>query len=377
MDSSEGRFMKKLQLNLQHSTSRVWIGHQLPDCLKQLQLPGRPLRAFLLVDGVLKQTAKAWWEKLEELGWSVEIRFVRASESLKSLRSLEPLYSWLIRKGADRHSVIFAIGGGTVGDAVGFLAGTYLRGLRWVSVPTTLLAQVDSGLGGKTAVNHHLGKNLIGIFHQPVAVFCDLDFLKTLSERELISGLGEIAKYGIALDRTLFRYLEKRSRKGVLELFAHPRAMEYLVWSCLKLKKAAVEKDELDQKGSRALLNFGHTLGHLFEAETGYGYFRHGEAVVWGMRGAVFLSMLRGRLQEEEGREIDQFLSRLTVPKLPGKNAFSARWRRLKLDKKSKDGVPRFVLLEKVGRAVSDQTVSQDEVRKTLNWLDRQKGGRG
>jgi 3-dehydroquinate synthase len=331
-------------------------------------------RAFLVIDLVLKHSASAWWEGLRAAGWQVEIRWVRATEALKSLSSLEPIYHWLIQKGADRQSVIFAIGGGTVGDAVGFVAGTYLRGVRWVSVPTTLLAQVDSGLGGKTAVNHSQGKNLIGVFHQPVAVLCDSEFLRTLPTREFISGWGEIIKYGIALDGSLFRFLATHSQRMVHEIFEDPGVAEYLVSTCLKLKKVAVEKDELDQNGVRAILNFGHTLGHVFEAETGYGYFRHGEAVIWGMRGAVRLSVLRGLLSEKKGIELDQFLSSFKIPPLPTGRSFSSRLRLLKNDKKSTSGVLKFVLLQGIGKSVVDQAISPEEIREALRWLSQKKG---
>ncbi len=368
--------MRKLRLNLQQTQSDVWIGYDLPEQLNRLRLQGKSRRAFLVVDRVLKQTASSWVSELQEAGWRVDVHFVRASESLKSYSSLEPIYSWLIEKGADRNSVIFAIGGGTVGDAVGFVAGTYLRGIRWVSVPTTLLAQVDSGLGGKTAMNHRLGKNLIGVFHQPVAVLCDVGFLKTLPKREFTSGLGEIVKYGIALDRALFKYIESRTREGVQELFADSQGLEYLVWTCLKLKKSAVEKDEFDRNGLRAVLNFGHTLGHLFEAETGYSYFRHGEAVIWGMRGAIYLSILLGLLPKAQGIEIDHVLRRFKLPGLAVQRTFSDRWNLLMHDKKARDGVLNFVLLEGVGQARADQPVGQKEIREVLGWLAQKKGAK-
>jgi 3-dehydroquinate synthase len=234
--------MRKLRLNLQQTQSDVWIGYDLPEQLNRLRLQGKSRRAFLVVDRVLKQTASSWVSELQEAGWRVDVHFVRASESLKSYSSLEPIYSWLIEKGADRNSVIFAIGGGTVGDAVGFVAGTYLRGIRWVSVPTTLLAQVDSGLGGKTAMNHRLGKNLIGVFHQPVAVLCDVGFLKTLPKREFTSGLGEIVKYGIALDRALFKYIESRTREGVQELFADSQGRAHADGTCPGLRGPSREQ---------------------------------------------------------------------------------------------------------------------------------------
>ncbi len=366
--------MKTFTLDLGHGKSQIWVGENLPMRLKKLNL-GPPTRAFMVADTRLKRSAQLWIEQLRKQGWSVEVRWVRASENLKSLMQLEPLYRWLIQKGADRHSVLFAMGGGTIGDAVGFLAGTYLRGIRWVSVPTTLLAQVDSGLGGKTAVNHPLGKNLIGVFHQPDAVLCDLGFLKSLPVRELISGLGEIIKYGIALDRKLYEFCVKKSSHGFLDLLSSPKSVESLILTCLKLKAAAVKKDEYDRKGFRAVLNWGHTLGHLFEAETGYDYFRHGEAVIWGMRGAVYLSVLQGLLPERDAAQIEKFLSRLPVPKLKRPSGFAKRWRQLTHDKKSKGGSPKFVLLRGIGLAVSDQKVSPNQVKETLAWLHQQKSG--
>jgi 3-dehydroquinate synthase len=360
--------MKKMSLHFVDQTSEIWIGRALAEYLGELSLGRKPTRAFIVADSQLKKQANRFARALKQKGWGVEVRLVCASESLKSLRSLDPLYTWLLQKGADRSSVIFAIGGGTVGDSVGFLAGTFLRGISWVSVPTTLIAQVDSGLGGKTGVNHRLGKNLIGVFHQPSAVLCDLDFLDSLPTRELVSGWGEVLKYALALDRPLFRTL-KASAPGVLSV-----DLESVVERCLKWKKKLVQQDPLDRLGVRALLNFGHTFGHVFEAETDYRYFRHGEAVIWGMRAAAYLSQLEGSLSPADWSQVDAVLARYPVPPLLTSVSATSRLARLRHDKKTIQNQVNFVLLKGIGEAAAGQQVSSIQIRKTLRWLESQAG---
>ena len=185
------------------------MGNELNRFFNTLPAQVQRRRVFFIADVRVRAQAKSWIHALRSRGERVESLYLEASEGLKSFRGVEPIYTWLLEKGADRSSVLWVMGGGTLGDAVGFVAGTYMRGIAWVSIPTTLLAQVDSGLGGKTALNHRDGKNLIGVFHQPTAVFCDTVFFNTLSDRDLRSGLGEVIKYALIFDQAFYLYLKR------------------------------------------------------------------------------------------------------------------------------------------------------------------------
>ncbi len=324
-------------------------------------------RAFVLADAALKSHARLLTQSLTRAGLDVHTISVDADESFKEFKKIYPLYGELLKKDADRHSVVFALGGGVIGDAAGFIAGTFLRGIRWVGVPTTLLAQVDSSIGGKTGVNHEAGKNLVGVFHQPSLVLCDTQFLATLPKRELISGLGEIVKYGLIQDPSLFRSVERDWEKLVnLE----PRAISIAVARCAKLKAKVVARDERDVTGLREVLNFGHTVGHALEKETGYGYYRHGEAVILGMRAAALLSKVRGHLQSSSYDRIEAYLSQLPVPQVPASVSTSDLVRRVRFDKKKlRTGQVRFVLLSGIGKTVLDPRVTESQIARAIDSI--------
>jgi len=320
---------------------------------------GRPGRAFVVADRRLKGQIATVLKALKADGWDVHVVRVPATEGFKDFRKIYPLYSALLRAGADRHTVLFALGGGVIGDAAGFLAGTYMRGLRWVGLPTTLLAQVDSSIGGKTGVNHVSGKNLIGMFHQPSLVACDLDFLKTLPERERVSGLGEMIKYGLIYDAPFYAWLEKHWESIVGGASGR---LEDAVARCARWKAKAVARDERDAAGVREVLNFGHTVGHALEGATGYETFRHGEAIILGMRAATWLSVARGHLKEATGARIDSFLASLPVPGVPAQVTPEELLRFVRKDKKAREGKVRFVLLRAIGRTVLDREVADAEI---------------
>lgn len=318
-------------------------------------------KAFFIVDSRLKERARVLQRTLEKAGWTVDGVSLPAKEASKDFKKMFSLYSQMIRCGMDRHSTVFAIGGGVIGDLAGFVAGTYMRGIRWVGVPTTLLAQVDSSIGGKTGVNHPLGKNLIGVFHQPSIVLCDVTFLDTLSKRDVVSGVGEIVKYGIAFDETFFRSLDRDLEK-LLEL----EGIEKAVSESARWKAYVVGKDPYETRGLRALLNFGHTLGHALEASTGYGYFRHGEAIVWGMRWATRLSEARGHLSSRERQEVEAFLHRLPVPPIPKRVTLKQMLEYTKRDKKNKNGRLGFILLNRIGHAFVDHRVEKKQIAAAI-----------
>ncbi len=216
----------------------------------------------------------------------LEVLEMPDGERNKTLARMEKLAEEMVRRGADRHSVLLALGGGVVGDVGGFLASVFMRGIPVVQIPTTLLAQVDSAIGGKTGVNLRSGKNLVGTFHQPAVVLADPQVLATLPEREYRSGLYEAMKYGVIRDTTIFELMEKR---GDVLLRRDPALLEKLIAACVRVKADVVGADERES-GERRILNFGHTIGHALEAETGYQHFLHGEAVAWGMIAATRLA---------------------------------------------------------------------------------------
>src|SRR5205814_3209825 len=246
-----------------------------------------------------------------------------------------------------RDATLVALGGGVVGDLAGFAAAIYQRGVALIQVPTTLLAQVDSSIGGKTAINHARGKNMIGAFHQPLAVVSDVATLDSLPDRELRAGLAEVIKHGAALDASFFAWLEQH----VEQLVARERdALVYAVRRSCELKAAVVAEDERET-GRRTLLNLGHTFGHAIEAATGFGPWLHGEAVAAGMAMAAELSTRIGLLERPDAERIARLIARAGLPTRPPALARSQWHELMSIDKKSAAGRVRFVLLEGVGRA--------------------------
>jgi shikimate kinase / 3-dehydroquinate synthase len=260
---------------------------RLGDYLKQLQIPPR---IFLFTDSNLERLyAPILMQNLVQAGFEPHLYVVPAGESSKSLAQLSAIYDWLVGKQAERREAIIAFGGGVVGDLVGYAAASYLRGVPLIQVPTSLLAQVDSSIGGKTGVNHTQGKNLIGAFYSPRLVLADPAVLLTLPERERTEGWAEIVKYGIILDAELFALLEAHA--DTLRVFSHPPVplLCQIIARCIDIKAKVIEEDEREQ-GLRAILNYGHTLAHALENVSGYGEWLHGEAVALGMVAAAQLA---------------------------------------------------------------------------------------
>ena len=268
-------------------------------------------------------------------------------ESYKAWPAVERIFDALLAAGADRRAWLFALGGGVVGDLTGFAAACYMRGIAYVQMPTTLLAQVDSSVGGKTAINHPLGKNLIGAFHQPRLVVADLETLATLPQRELVAGLAEVIKVGAAADAAFFDWIETHLDRL---LGRDPQALALAIRKSCTLKAEIVRRDE-KEAGLRAVLNLGHTFGHAIEAATGFGAWLHGEAVGCGMVLAADLSRRLGGLDAAGAARIGTLVERAGLPlRLPPVPA--ARLAELMLhDKKAEGGAPRFVLLDGLGRA--------------------------
>lgn len=281
-------------------------------------------------------------------------------ESAKSPRTAETLCRKLIRAGARRDAILVAVGGGVVGDLAGFVAATFLRGVPIVHVPTTLLAQVDSAIGGKTGVNLLEGKNLMGAFHQPHLVVCDPALLSTLAERQFRAGLFEVVKYAVIADHHLFTLLEARLA-GISQ--DDTRELTEIILRCVQIKAAIVANDERDA-GLRAVLNFGHTVGHALEAVTSYRAFLHGEAVGRGMLTAILISVALDKLDPADASRIIHLIGRLgPLPALP-KLSTSRIWAAIQRDKKSRGGVVRWVLPGAIGRAEYGVTVPASVFRQ-------------
>lgn len=263
------------------------------------------------------------------------------------------ILSKLLEAGLDRSSVIFALGGGVIGDITGFVASTYMRGISYIQVPTTLLSQVDSSVGGKTGVNHPLGKNMIGTFYQPSLVWIDVETLKTLPPREFLAGMAEVIKYGIIRDKEFFNYLYKHSRE-ITDL--NPEHLTNIIYRSCQIKADVVSQDEREA-GLRAILNFGHTIGHAIETITGYRRFLHGEAVAIGMVYEANLANKKGLIKQYTVNKIRSLVRRY---KLPHRIDFpyhkSEIFKAMAIDKKAVSGRLRFVLPLEIGRVtiVSD-----------------------
>ncbi len=300
-------------------------------------------------------------------GRAHEVMCLPRGESKKRLAEVERAAEEMVRRGGDRTSVVIAFGGGIVNDMAGFLAAIFMRGVPVIQIPTTLLAQVDASIGGKTGVNLETGKNLIGSFHQPAAVIIDPGMLNTLPEREYRAGLFEILKAGVIREPELFRYLVEHSR----EVLGHQdEAVDWIIAEAVRMKVEVVSGDEREAD-LRRILNFGHTFGHALEAETGYCRFLHGEAVAWGMRAAVYLGQLAGYVSSEDAVDILELIEDYgpipPVNGIPAENLFH----RLVHDKKTVQGRVHFVLPVRIGEVTVvsgiDEKLVREAIRSALN----------
>jgi 3-dehydroquinate synthase len=288
-----------------------------------------------------------------------DVIVVPDGEQYKDWSTLHQIHTRLLELGAERSTTLLALGGGVIGDLTGFAAATYQRGVALVQLPTTLLAQVDSAVGGKTAVNHPLGKNMIGAFHQPLLVISDTDTLRTLPQREYVAGIAEIIKCGAVRERALFEWLEASME---LLLARDPIAIAHAVRECCRIKADIVAADERET-GERVLLNFGHTFGHAIEAGTGYASWLHGEAVAAGMVLAARLSVRMSGLPAKDADRLRLLLERAGLPTQAPPLGAERYMQLMARDKKVEGGAMRFVLLAGLGRAIARRDVSPSEVR--------------
>jgi 3-dehydroquinate synthase len=322
------------------------------------------VHAMLLADEQVETPhAKAAAKSLSDAGLAVDLVLIEPGEESKSVEMADQLWNVMVERGADRKSVVVAIGGGVVGDLAGFVAATYARGLDFFQVPTTLLAAVDSSVGGKVGINLPTSKNMVGAFWQPRAVLIDTETLKTLPQREYVSGIAEVVKYGVILDAEFFSYLESHTD----QILAREDAalIEIIQRSC-RLKADVVEKDERETTGLRAVLNYGHTFGHALEAIAGYGEYLHGEAVSIGMECAARLASKLGRIDSAFCRRQTELLDRFGLPtQMPAvdqNDMLDAMMRDKKVEKREL----RFVLPTRLGHVELVKGVSLDLAKAAM-----------
>jgi len=306
---------------------------------------------------------------VKERGVKVKRAVIPAGEESKDISQVMKLYDVSLSSGLDRSSTVLALGGGVVGDIAGFVSATYMRGIKYVQIPTTLLAMVDSAVGGKTGINLPAGKNLVGSFHQPVAVLVDLGFLDSLPERQYVSGLAEVVKYGVIWDAEFLSFLESHA-DAILK--RDHDTLESVVARCCEIKAEVVAVDEMEG-GVRAVLNFGHTFGHALEKVTGYGKMLHGEAVSVGMVYSSILSSAVKGLSDAERERLISLIKKLGLP--AGIGGGRAEWKDFRdaiaSDKKKSGSVPRFVLAERLGAVIFGCEVEENEMKKAFDVMPK------
>ncbi len=338
--------MERIEVQLATESYPIWVGSGIFNRFNEI------LRKHYQGDQIAVISNQKIFELhgkrlMEQLPADVQILtiFVPDGEKAKSFEQLQQVYTQLLENRFERGSLILAFGGGVIGDLAGFVAATYLRGVAFAQVPTTLLAQVDSSIGGKTGINHPLGKNLIGAFKQPLFVFSDTRVLQTLDDAEIRCGLGEVIKYGMVLNRSLFEYLTDHLEKALRK---DDSVLQHLILESAKEKARIVMQDE-KEGGLRMVLNFGHTFGHALEAEYHFGELKHGEAVILGMKCALYYARLIKLLPEADFRQGLAMLNRVPIPFDASALNIEALVRRMTLDKKVKQGKVRLVLMKRIG----------------------------
>ncbi len=355
--------MKTLRVDLGDRSYPIFIGSNLL-CSRELILPYLGNGRVVVVSNEL--VAPLYIDRIGRLFGDVGFTSVilQDGEQFKTLDSVNQIYDHLIMGKYDRNTTLVALGGGVVGDITGFAAATYQRGIKFIQIPTTLLAQVDSSVGGKTGVNHQFGKNMIGAFYQPQCVIADTDVLTTLPAREIRAGLAEVVKYGLISNSRFFSWLEERSEE-ILGL--DDKCVAKLIHICCEEKARIVSSDE-KEVGTRALLNLGHTFGHAIETATGYGKLLHGETVAMGIVMAADLSKRLGWLDSNDATRIRGVLEEnFGLPVVPPSEITLERYFELMLsDKKVEHGRIRFILLKGIGQAVIEGDVENELIEMTL-----------
>ena len=354
--------MTTLTVDLGERSYPIYIGNGLlgrPELLKK-HIPGN---SALIVSN--ETVAPLYLAKIQSMlsGLKHQSVILPDGEKYKNLEVLNQIYDALLRNHFDRNTTVIALGGGVVGDMAGFAAASYQRGVHLIQIPTTLLSQVDSSVGGKTGVNHPLGKNMIGAFYQPRAVIADTDTLDTLPDRELSAGIAEIIKYGLISNAEFFNWLEK-NMSALLN--RDKAALSYAIEVSCQSKADIVAADERES-GKRALLNLGHTFGHAIETGMGYGQWLHGEAVGAGMCMAAVMSHQMGWMNDDETRRTIRLIEQAKLPtKAPASMSVDKFLQLMSVDKKVLDGVLRLVLMKGIGQALVTSDYTLDDLKKSI-----------
>lgn len=355
--------MKTLEVALAERSYPIYIGQDLlsqPDLLRK-HIKGKEV---LIVTN--ETIAPLYLKQVESLlsGYQHDSVILPDGEAFKNLDVLNQIFDKLLAAKFSRQVTLIALGGGVIGDMAGFAAACYQRGVPFIQVPTTLLSQVDSSVGGKTAVNHALGKNMIGAFYQPQCVLADTNTLNTLDDRQLASGLAEVIKYGLINDAAFFEWLED----NISALMRRdPEALAYAIECSCQDKADLVAKDETEQ-GVRALLNLGHTFGHAIETGMGYGTWLHGEAIATGMLMAADLSARQGWMQHADVQRIQAIFERVGLPVTGPETMTTEQYMTLmSVDKKVQNGVIRLILMQGIGQAIISDDYDMTKLQETLN----------
>lgn len=358
--------METVRVELVERSYDIIIGNGLLDSIgARLKTYGPSPKAALVSNPtVFALYGERVTDSIKKAGFDLEHVIIPDGEEYKNLDTLKRIYDELLKHGLDRKSALIALGGGVVGDITGFAAATYMRGISYIQIPTTLLAQVDSSVGGKTGVDHKLGKNMIGAFWQPGLVLIDPVTLKTLPKKQLLAGLAEVIKYGVIYDSELFGFLEA-NRERILSL--DEKAITYIIRRSCEIKAVVVSKDERES-GLRAILNYGHTIGHAIETATGYTRYLHGEAVAIGMHLEAKLSQLLKGIDERQVFRIKALIDSYGLPsEIPKDINRDDIISSMQLDKKAVAGKLKFILPESIGAVKIREDIGEKSIAGLLH----------
>lgn len=357
--------IQKIKLKLKNNSYEILVGcgilPQLGAKAQSLQI-GRDA-CIITNRNIFRMHGSALIAGLKRNGFSVKVFEVPDSEKSKSIQTAFHLIKKIASSDVGKRIFIIAFGGGVVGDLAGYVAAAYKRGIPYLQVPTTFLAQIDSAIGGKVGIDLESGKNLVGAFYQPKLVWSDVSLLKTLNQRQLKNGLAEAVKYGAIEDKQLFSYLEKNFNKI---LSGNAGALRQAVLRCSKIKAGIVSLDESEIRGIRTKLNFGHTLGHAIETAGGYHLYHHGEAIALGMRIAAFLSCRLRLLSEKDNGRLNRLLSNIGLPSKVKRRLFPGILKAMMHDKKFISGRNRFVLLAQIGKVKVLEGISLPLIKEAI-----------
>ncbi|MFH0868172.1 MAG: 3-dehydroquinate synthase [Candidatus Woesearchaeota archaeon] len=353
--------MEELKINTRNKDYSIFIGNSI---LSKIEGCTKNKRVVIITDDNVK---KLYGDKILEIIKSAYLISIPPGETSKSMKTKEEIEGMLLEKKYGRDTIIIALGGGVIGDLSGFIASTYNRGIPIIQIPTTLLAMVDSSIGGKTGIDTKYGKNLIGTIYQPDAVFADMEFLKTLPEEEFLNGLAEIIKIAAISDKELFTFIEKNT-KNILE--KEKEVLLHIIKRSIELKKNVVEKDT-EESGLRQILNFGHTIGHALEADSGYEG-KHGYFISQGIAIESKIAVLSGSLKNEEEKRITSLLDAFSLPtKIKKDIELDKIYRFMEADKKTRNQKPRFIILDGIGKIKTDNAdfsfeIDEDIIKKAI-----------